>query len=607
MMADHLPDAASAMPGGARSSFSPVRLEDREFEVLRRLIHVETGISLAPSKRVLLESRLARRLRALELDSFEAYCDHLATRLDEELVPLINCVTTNKTEFFREAHHFEFLRTHVLPAAEARAERTGRRRLRIWSAGCSTGEEPYSLALTLLEWLEDRPGWDVRILASDIDTNVLDAAARGQYPAERLEEVPSLWRRRWFRERPDRPGWLQADEALRARIAFRRINLNEEPWAIRTTFDVILCRNVIIYFNRATQTSLLGRFARLLEPDGHLIIGHSESLAWLCDTFTAVRGQPTVYRLTSSVKRDAAAPGKEPPHPLPPLSWERGNAPSSGFMPARGTASDAAGQPARGADSHARRDASGTTAAPWPHDPPVREVGLGDVRASASPVVMHTLLGSCVAVALFDPEARAGGLNHFLLPEAPPADAVEPSTRYGDRAMAALLDALLQAGGERARLRAKLFGGASLGAGEIAETIAARNIACARGFLEREGIPIVAERVGGEAPIELLFHADSGRARVRELPVPERGAVADRERSHLASLRHAVDAEAVAARDHAAEDHSTQTDSTQDHLARRHAAPGHSARTPSAQDDLTQDPSVQSDAILVVDGTSAEA
>jgi chemotaxis protein methyltransferase CheR len=569
MTADHLPDAASAMPGGSRSSFSPVRLEDREFEVLRRLIHVETGISLAPSKRVLLESRLARRLRALELDSFEAYCDHLATRLDEELVPLINCVTTNKTEFFREAHHFEFLRTHVLPAAEARAERTGRRRLRIWSAGCSTGEEPYSLALTLLEWLEDRPGWDVRILASDIDTNVLNAAARGQYPAERLEEVPSLWRRRWFRELPDRPGWLEADEALRARIAFRRINLNEEPWAIRTTFDVILCRNVIIYFNRATQTSLLGRFARLLEPDGHLIIGHSESLAWLCDTFTAVRGQPTVYRLTSSVKRDAAAVG--------------GSASAGASAAGRNPAEARGGEPTRGsesrhglaasreaASSHAIRDASGTTAAPWPHDRPVREVGLGDVRASASPVVMHTLLGSCVAVALFDPEARAGGLNHFLLPEAPPADAVEPSTRYGDRAMAALLDALLQAGGERGRLRAKLFGGASLGAGEIAETIAARNIACARGFLEREGIPIVAERVGGEAPIELLFHTDSGRARVRELPVPERGAVADRERFLFDIMDSGV-------------------------------------KKPTAQDPTAQDGTVQSDAILVVDGTSAEA
>jgi chemotaxis protein methyltransferase CheR len=565
MTADHLPDAAGpgagrgsrgvsggpapdAIPGGSRSSFSPVRLEDREFEILRRLIHAETGISLAPSKRVLLESRLARRLRALELDSFTAYCDLLSTRLDDELVPLINCVTTNKTEFFREAHHFEFLRTHVLPAAAARAERAGRRRLRIWSAGCSTGEEPYSLALTLLEWLEDHPGWDVRILASDIDTNVLDTAARGQYPVERLDEVPSLWRRRWFREMESRPGWVEADEALRALITFRRINLNEDSWAIRTTFDVILCRNVIIYFNRATQTGLLGRFARLLEPDGHLIIGHSESLAWLCDTFSAVRGQPTVYRLTSSVRRDAAATAPAPAHPPAPAA----------------RAVTALARPAAQV-SHLPTPALRT-----------REIGLGDVRASASPEVIHTLLGSCVAVALFDPEAHAGGLNHFLLPQAPPVDAVEPSTRYGDRAMAVLLEEVLRAGGERGRLRAKLFGGAPLGAGTVAEAVAARNIACARGFLEREGIPIIAERVGGDAPIELLFHVDSGRARVRELPAPERGLVAEREQSLFASLQ------AVAARAQAAQ---VQTEQAQ----------------------TGQDLSVQNDAILVVDGTSAEA
>ncbi len=207
---------------------------------------------------------------------------------------MINCVTTNKTDFFREAHHFDFLRDHVFPDLLAAARNGGPRRLRIWSAGYSTGEEPYTLAMAIREHFGPPPGWDVKILASDIDSDVLARAEEGVYDGQRLRDIPADLRGKYFLAgRGQDDGYYKVHPDLLELIAFRRINLMREAWPIHTTFNVILCRNVIIYFDRPTQQRLFERMAELLSPDGFLIVGHSENLFGITDLFVPLGN--TIY------------------------------------------------------------------------------------------------------------------------------------------------------------------------------------------------------------------------------------------------------------------------------------------------------------------------
>jgi len=256
-------------------------MTDEEFKLFQRLLRAHSGIALGPHKRYLVQARLARRLRALGLATYAAYHAYL-TRGDagsHELTQFVNAMTTNKTDFFREAHHFRYLTEVWAPAMRERAARTGERRLRLWSAGCSTGEEPYTLAMTVVDAL-GASGWDLRILASDIDTEVLARAEAGVYTAAQIEPVPPALRARNF-TRVSEPGaeqrW-QVRPEVRALIAFRRINFNDAVWPIRTRFEVIACRNVLIYFDRLDQQRILGRLDDFLKPDGLLCLGHSESL-----------------------------------------------------------------------------------------------------------------------------------------------------------------------------------------------------------------------------------------------------------------------------------------------------------------------------------------
>jgi chemotaxis protein methyltransferase CheR len=268
-------------------------IDSREFDLFRRLIHSETGISLKESKRPLLISRLGHRLRTLGLESFSEYYGWLKTRdpRGEELRRLINCITTNKTSFFREQEHFSFLAMHV----RDRAKRDGgRARLTVWSSACSTGEEPYSIAMTLREALPESSG-EVGIMASDIDTDVLAQAAGGLYPEEALEPVdPSLRRKYFLRGKGQWEGLAKVKPVLREMVQFRQINLVEDNWRLEGSFDIIFCRNVVIYFDRETQRRLFDRMLDRLRTDGLLFVGHSESLQWLSDRVQAVRH--TVYR-----------------------------------------------------------------------------------------------------------------------------------------------------------------------------------------------------------------------------------------------------------------------------------------------------------------------
>ena len=266
-------------------------LTDSEFAQLRALVHARTGIALSEGKRELVYGRLARRVRKLKLGSFAEYCELLNTGSPDELQELTNAITTNLTSFFREPYHFESLTAEAFPFSEK--TRAGARRLRVWSAGCSTGEEPYSIAVVMREALPHLSGWDIKVLATDIDSMVVAAAAQGIYAADRFKGVSAERVKRWFPPTPGRPGHFSAAAELKELITFKQLNLME-AWPMRGPFDVIFCRNVIIYFDKKTQRQLFDRMASLQEPGGWLFVGHSENLLNVTRRYQLV-GR-TVYR-----------------------------------------------------------------------------------------------------------------------------------------------------------------------------------------------------------------------------------------------------------------------------------------------------------------------
>ncbi len=252
-------------------------LNESDFDYLRQLIFERTGIVLGESKRELVRGRVSRRVRALGLPDFTSYCAFLRAHEESEVGQLINAVTTNVTAFMREPHHFEILAQKVLPAAAERNRRS--RRLRIWSAGCSTGEEPWSIAMVLTE-AGIFHGWDLRILATDIDHSALATAEAGEYPAKCIEPLEAGWQRRWLQHGVnEKEGMVRVDEGLRPLVDFLPLNLQDDPWPMQGPFDTIFCRNVMIYFNAETRARLIRRMTTLLRPGGYLFLGHSESPA----------------------------------------------------------------------------------------------------------------------------------------------------------------------------------------------------------------------------------------------------------------------------------------------------------------------------------------
>ncbi|MCS6866897.1 MAG: CheR family methyltransferase [Gemmataceae bacterium] len=444
------------------AGFGGPPLCDAEFHAIRDLLYEWTGISLSPAKRNMVCARLAKRLRHHGLHSFREYYqllqdDSLGL---QERQQFINCLTTNKTDFFREPHHFDFLRDPIIATLQTRQVR----RLRIWSCACSTGEEPYTLAMILAEHCPRSQGWDTEILASDIDTDVLAKAQQGIYPAERIAPVPEAWRRKYFlRGYGAKQGQVAVKPELRHRVKFRQINLTDDHWPIRTTFDVIFCRNVLIYFDRPTQSRILERFTHYLTPGGYLFLGHSENIHWLAERYRPLGG--TVYQWRC-------------PHDTP--------APSV-TVPAR----------------------------PIPPSLPEYSLILGDVKTASQPAILKTLLGSCVSACLYDPEAGIGGMNHFSLPGSSDEGT---NTRYGVHAMEMLITAIMKQGGERHRLRAKVFGGAKvLPVTSERLNIGARNSAFVQKFLATEGIPIEAQCLGGTRGLIVRFRPDTGQAWAKPL------------------------------------------------------------------------------------------
>jgi len=265
---------------------------DRDFQYLRELVSRETGIVVTEAKRQMVYSRLSRRLRALNLKDFRDYCRLLEEDGDGELHAFINAITTNLTAFFREPHHFAHLQKVVIP--ELLKRNAASRRIRIWSAGCSTGEEPYSIAMAMAEVLPLDSGWDWRILATDIDTDVLAKAERGVYPHERVANISQPRLKKWFlRGGGANQGMARVVPDLRGKINFRRLNLMEE-WPVKGPIDVLFCRNVVIYFNKETQRRIFDKYADCMAAHSCLFIGHSESLFKVTNRFELM-GQ-TIYR-----------------------------------------------------------------------------------------------------------------------------------------------------------------------------------------------------------------------------------------------------------------------------------------------------------------------
>jgi chemotaxis protein methyltransferase CheR len=275
----------------------PATLRDREFQRFSGLIYDSVGIKMPPAKKTMLEARLQKRLKALGIPSFEEYGDFVFSQdgRSSELVHLIDVVTTNKTDFFREPGHFDFMVKIALPTIlQARGE-AGRDPVRIWSAGCSTGEEPYTLAMVLSEYAVGRPDFRAAITASDICTEVLQTAKTAIYPEERTDPIPlNLKKKYLMRSREKSRALVRIAPALRSLVTFKRINFMDDDLGLAEKMDIIFCRNVVIYFDKPTQQTLMRKFHKQLKPGGYLFIGHSETLSGLDVDFKAVAS--TVYR-----------------------------------------------------------------------------------------------------------------------------------------------------------------------------------------------------------------------------------------------------------------------------------------------------------------------
>lgn len=270
-------------------------MTEADFAQIRKLALDFTGISLSEHKREMVYSRLARRLRVLDMNEFSDYIAYLKTNNADEISNFMNSITTNLTSFFRENHHFDYLSKTVIP--ELLDLHKADKKIRVWSAGCSTGEEPYSIAMTFLESGKmPSPQWDLKILATDLDSNVLTHAKTALYAENTLSTVPSAIKSRWFipKKSNDKNVYQVADK-VRELLTFNRLNLMQS-WPLNSKFDVIFCRNVVIYFDKPTQKILFERFAEALNDGGHLFIGHSETLHGVTTRFKPL-GR-TIYRKT---------------------------------------------------------------------------------------------------------------------------------------------------------------------------------------------------------------------------------------------------------------------------------------------------------------------
>ncbi len=255
------------------------QLTNEEFDKLSRFIYKESGIKMPPVKRVMLQSRLQKRLRELNMTNFKEYCEYVFSRegLNNEIIHMLDVVSTNKTDFFREPVHFEFLQDIVLP--EFVGQRSLGRTIKVWSAGCSSGEEPYTIAIVLAEFAEQNLGFDFSILGTDISTQILQKAIDAVYKEDRVAIIPlELKRKHLLRSKDRNNPTVKIGPHLRKKVRFGRLNFMDSQYDIAETFDVVFCRNVLIYFDRETQERVIAKLCEKLRVGGYFFLGHSESI-----------------------------------------------------------------------------------------------------------------------------------------------------------------------------------------------------------------------------------------------------------------------------------------------------------------------------------------
>lgn len=271
-----------------------LQLTDDEFKRLSALIYKESGIKLPPIKKVMLQCRLQKRLKHLNIASFKAYFDYLFSRegFDSEIIHMLDVVSTNKTDFFREPAHFEFLTTELLPAYYGANKSSI---FKVWSAGCSSGEEPYTLAMVLFEFAETHPGFNFSIFATDISTRILQTAIDAIYKEEKVGAIPLTLKRKYMLRSKDRANpTIKIAPHVRSKVTFARLNLMDSSYDTKDLFDVVFCRNVLIYFDRNTQEAVINKLCQRIKPKGYLILGHSESILNMDVPLKQLK--PTIYR-----------------------------------------------------------------------------------------------------------------------------------------------------------------------------------------------------------------------------------------------------------------------------------------------------------------------
>ncbi len=271
------------------------KLTDEQFGRLSQFIFKESGIKMPPVKRIMLQSRLQKRLRELKMLSFAEYCDYVFSKAGQgnEIIHMLDVVSTNKTDFFREPNHFDFLTQNVLPSFMQ--NRLASRQLKVWSAGCSSGEEPYTMAIVLHQFAGSNPSFDYSIVGTDLSTQILDKALQAVYKEERVASIPPDIKKKYFLRSKDRASpTVRVIPELRKKVRFGRLNFMDATYDLPDTFDVIFCRNVLIYFDRETQEKVIQKLCARLRTGGFFFLGHSESIMNMQVPLKQVK--PTIFQ-----------------------------------------------------------------------------------------------------------------------------------------------------------------------------------------------------------------------------------------------------------------------------------------------------------------------
>jgi chemotaxis protein methyltransferase CheR len=275
------------------------KLNDEEFKKLSEFIYIEYGIRMPPVKKIMLQSRLQKRLRELGITSFKEYVNYVFSKegQDNEVIHMIDVVSTNKTDFFREPIHFDYLANNVVPGFVESTQ--GRRPMKVWSAGCSSGEEPYTIAIILSECKEKIHAFDFTIFGTDISSRILNSAHTAIYKENRVDEIPLAYKRKYFLKSKDRTNpTVRIISELRNKASFARLNFMDNSYNIHETFDVIFCRNVLIYFDREAQEKVINKLCSKLLPGGYFFLGHSESITSMKVPLKQIK--PTIFIKTNN-------------------------------------------------------------------------------------------------------------------------------------------------------------------------------------------------------------------------------------------------------------------------------------------------------------------